>query len=150
MLTCHVTLLKFVEDLWEEVKTNIQEFKLQHSGQVDPEVSQWLMAIDYMIPKVDAFIKYELPDHMDPIPSWMIALMREVKQLFQIWIEDANVSQYACKPTPGEWSEWSGKGYDFFYSYHCILTHVNFSRTDLTMVFKSIFMGQHTCKSIVN
>ena len=68
------------------------------------------MIIDYMIPKVDSFIKYELPEHMDPIPSWMISLMREVKQLLQIWVEDANVSQYACKPTPGEWSEWSGKG----------------------------------------
>ena len=122
MLTCHVTILKFAEDLWEEIKMNIQEFKIQNSGKVDQEVSQWLMAIDFMIPKVDSFIKYELPEHMDPIPSWMISLMREVKQLLQIWVEDANVSQYACKPTPGEWSEWSGKGFVFLTWYNVVFS----------------------------
>ena len=108
MLTCHVTILKFVEDLWEEIKMNIQEFKIENSGEIDQEVSEWLMAIDYMIPMADNFIKYELPKHMEPIPSWMISLIREVKQLLQVWMEDVNISQFACQPTPGVWSEWSG------------------------------------------
>ena len=32
----------------------------------------------------------------------------KANQLFVVYVDDLNITQYACKPTPGEWNEWSG------------------------------------------
>merc|ERR1711935_479162 len=57
---------------------------------------------DYMMPMADGFIENELEKMMTPVASWIVSLIREVNQLFVVFIEDANVLQYACKPTPAE------------------------------------------------
>ena len=108
LLTCHVTALEFVRELWSEIKQNIESFKRQHMNHVDDEMREWLAALDYVMPMADGFIENELEKMMTPVASWIVSLIREVNQLFVVFIEDANVLQYACKPTPGEWSEWSG------------------------------------------
>lgn len=108
MLTCHVTALEFIRQLWGEIKANIDNFKLKHMDYADDEMREWLAALDYVMPMADGFIQNELEHMMTPVASWIISLFREINQLLVVFIEDANFCQYACKPTPGEWSEWSG------------------------------------------
>ena len=78
MLTCHETALTFVQNLWSEIKVNIEAFK-RRNREVDDEVREWLQALEYVMPMADDFIQNQLPHFMEPVASWIVSLIREVR-----------------------------------------------------------------------
>ena len=78
MLTCHETALTFVQNLWSEIKANIEAFKRQNRD-VDEELKEWLQALDYVMPMADDFVQNQLPHFMEPVSSWIISLIREAR-----------------------------------------------------------------------